>query len=112
MTNPSRRTPRAVRPGQATPPARWSGNTRDWPYIGVVTLNPQRDTEVSMARRSTHSAQSRVTEATTTLTRTGRQPVKASAIEQVRLGAARRSLASSVISGWPMARATTKKRAS
>jgi putative transposase len=23
-------------------PARWSGNTRDWSHIGLVTLNPHR----------------------------------------------------------------------
>ena len=31
-------------------PARWSGDTRDWSPIGAVTLNPERDTVVSMAR--------------------------------------------------------------
>jgi transposase InsO family protein len=30
-------------------PARWSGNTRDWSHVGVVTLNPERDAVVSMA---------------------------------------------------------------
>lgn len=28
-------------------PARWSGNTRNWSPIGVVTLNPERDTVVN-----------------------------------------------------------------
>ena len=40
------------------------------------------------------------------------QRASASAMEQVRPGAARRSLASSVISGWPVASATTKNLAS
>ena len=30
-------------------PARWSGTTRDWSHIGVVTLNPERDDVVSIA---------------------------------------------------------------
>ena len=30
-------------------PARWPGNTRDWSHIGVVTLNPERDSVVSTA---------------------------------------------------------------
>jgi transposase InsO family protein len=30
-------------------PRRWSGDTRDWSYIGVVTLNPERDTVVNAA---------------------------------------------------------------
>jgi putative transposase len=30
-------------------PARWSGNTRDWSHIGVVTLNPERDMAVNMS---------------------------------------------------------------
>ena len=30
-------------------PARWSGNTRDWSHVGVVTLNPERDSVVNMA---------------------------------------------------------------
>ena len=28
-------------------PARWSGNTRDWSPITVVTLNPERDATVA-----------------------------------------------------------------
>jgi putative transposase len=28
-------------------PRRWSGGTRDWSYIGVVTLNPERDSVVN-----------------------------------------------------------------
>ena len=28
-------------------PRRWSGDTRDWSYIGVVTLNPERDVVVN-----------------------------------------------------------------
>lgn len=30
-------------------PRRWSGDTRDWSHIGVVTLNPERDTVVNAA---------------------------------------------------------------
>ena len=30
-------------------PARWSGSTRDWSHIGVVTLNPERDEVLSNA---------------------------------------------------------------
>ena len=30
-------------------PARWSGNTRDWSQIGVVTLNSEHDQVVAMA---------------------------------------------------------------
>ena len=30
-------------------PAHWSGNTRDWSYIGVATLNPERDAVVAAA---------------------------------------------------------------
>jgi len=30
-------------------PARWSGNTGDWSYLGVVTLNPERDAVVNIA---------------------------------------------------------------
>ena len=29
-------------------PARWTGNTRDWSHVGVVTLNPERDSVVNM----------------------------------------------------------------
>jgi putative transposase len=38
-------------------PARWSGNTRDWSHIGVVTLNPERDSAVSMAAGTQHILQ-------------------------------------------------------
>jgi putative transposase len=38
-------------------PARWSGNTRDWTHIGVVTLNPERDTVVNMAANALHTPQ-------------------------------------------------------
>jgi cysteinyl-tRNA synthetase len=30
-------------------PRRWSGNTRDWSHIGVVSLNPERDSVVNTA---------------------------------------------------------------
>jgi putative transposase len=30
-------------------PARWSRDTRDWTPIGAVTLNPERDSVVTMA---------------------------------------------------------------
>lgn len=33
-------------------PARWSGNTRNWSHIGVVTLNPERDCVVTTHLRS------------------------------------------------------------
>lgn len=33
-------------------PARWSGNTRDWSHIEVVTLNPERDSVVAATRPS------------------------------------------------------------
>jgi transposase InsO family protein len=33
-------------------PARWSGKTRNWAPIGPVTLNPERDSVVTMATRS------------------------------------------------------------
>jgi len=36
-------------------PARWSGNTRDWSHIGVVTLNPERDEVVSMTVSAQHT---------------------------------------------------------
>jgi len=36
-------------------PARWSGSTRDWSYIGSVTLNPERDSVVIAASRSRNS---------------------------------------------------------
>jgi transposase InsO family protein len=38
-------------------PARWSGNTRDWSHVGVVTLNPERDAVVSMAVSTQHTQQ-------------------------------------------------------
>ena len=38
-------------------PARWSGNTRDWSYIGVVTLNPERDSIVSIATKAQNTQQ-------------------------------------------------------
>jgi hypothetical protein len=38
-------------------PARWSGNTRDWSHIGVVTLNPERDSVVNMAAAAQHTQQ-------------------------------------------------------
>ena len=38
-------------------PARWSGNTRNWSPINVVTLNPERDTVVDMAARAQHTQQ-------------------------------------------------------
>jgi putative transposase len=36
-------------------PARWSGNTRNWSHIDVVTLNPERDELVSMAANPQHT---------------------------------------------------------
>jgi transposase InsO family protein len=38
-------------------PARWSGNTRNWSHIGVVTLNPERDAVVHMAASVPHTQQ-------------------------------------------------------
>ena len=38
-------------------PARWSGNTRDWSYIGVVTLNPERDSVINIAVSAQHTQQ-------------------------------------------------------
>jgi transposase InsO family protein len=38
-------------------PARWSGKTRDWSHIGVVTLNPERDSVVNMAASAQHTQQ-------------------------------------------------------
>lgn len=38
-------------------PARWSGNTRDWSHILVVTLNHVRDAVVSMAPSVQHTQQ-------------------------------------------------------
>ena len=36
-------------------PSRWSGKTRDWSHIGVVTLNPERDSIVTEHLRSTEN---------------------------------------------------------
>ena len=36
-------------------PARWSGNTRNWSHIDVVTLNPERDELVSNAAAAQHT---------------------------------------------------------
>jgi putative transposase len=33
-------------------PARWSGNTRNWSHIGIVTLNPERNSVVTAHLRS------------------------------------------------------------
>ena len=33
-------------------PARWSGTTRDWSHIAIVTLNPERDSVVTAHSRS------------------------------------------------------------
>jgi hypothetical protein len=33
-------------------PRRWSGNTRDWSHIGVVSLNPERDSVVNTTAAS------------------------------------------------------------
>ena len=38
-------------------PARWSGKTRNWSHIGVVTLNPERDSVVNMAASAQHTQQ-------------------------------------------------------
>ena len=38
-------------------PQRWSGTTRDWSHIGAVTLNPERDSVVSMAASAQHTQQ-------------------------------------------------------
>jgi transposase InsO family protein len=38
-------------------PARWSGNTRDWSHVGVVTLNPERDTVINAAASAPHTQQ-------------------------------------------------------
>ena len=38
-------------------PARWSGNTRDWSHINVVTLNPERDSVVNIAVAAQHTHQ-------------------------------------------------------
>ncbi|OTP79292.1 Mobile element protein [Caballeronia sordidicola] len=34
-------------------PARWSRCTRDWTPIGAVTLNPERESVVTMASHAT-----------------------------------------------------------
>jgi hypothetical protein len=36
-------------------PARWSGHTRNWSHVGVVTLNPERDSVVAAHLRSIDS---------------------------------------------------------
>ncbi|MDF6955962.1 hypothetical protein NLR86_26075, partial [Escherichia coli] len=36
-------------------PARWSGATRDWSLIDMVTLNPERDEVVKMAACVQHT---------------------------------------------------------
>ena len=38
-------------------PQRWSGHTRDWSHIGLVTLNPERDEVVSIAASAKHTQQ-------------------------------------------------------
>ena len=38
-------------------PARWSGRTRNWAHIGVVTLNPERDSAVNSAASASHTQQ-------------------------------------------------------
>ncbi len=38
-------------------PARWSGNTRDWSHIGVVTLNPECDSVLNPAVGNQHIEQ-------------------------------------------------------
>ena len=38
-------------------PARWSGDTRDWSHINVVTLNPERDEVVNPAANAQHTQQ-------------------------------------------------------
>jgi putative transposase len=38
-------------------PARWSHNTRDWSYIAVVTLNPERDAVLNLAVNVQHTQQ-------------------------------------------------------
>ena len=38
-------------------PARWSGDTRDWSHIGVVTLNPERDVVIEQEVRAQHIQQ-------------------------------------------------------
>jgi len=36
-------------------PARWSGDTRNWSHVGVVTLNPERDAVVNLAVTAQHT---------------------------------------------------------
>jgi hypothetical protein len=36
---------------------RWSGSTRDWSHIGVVSLNPEHDAGVNPAASTTHTQQ-------------------------------------------------------
>jgi hypothetical protein len=36
-------------------PKRWSGNTRDWSHLGVVALNPERDSVVNTAASAAHT---------------------------------------------------------
>ena len=36
-------------------PARWSGHTRDWSHIGVVTLNPERDMALGLPVSASHT---------------------------------------------------------
>lgn len=38
-------------------PAGWSGKTRDWSPIGVVTLNPERDAVIKLATMAQHTQQ-------------------------------------------------------
>ncbi|MCA3223083.1 MAG: hypothetical protein ING41_11965, partial [Burkholderiales bacterium] len=38
-------------------PRRWSGSTRDWSHIGVVSLNPEHDSGVNPAASATQSQQ-------------------------------------------------------
>ena len=38
-------------------PARWSGSTRDWSHIGVVALNPERDSVANTAPSVPHTHQ-------------------------------------------------------
>ena len=43
------------RQAQQRHPARWSGATRDWSLIDVVSLNPERDEVVKMAAFVQHT---------------------------------------------------------
>jgi len=38
-------------------PRRCSGNTCDWSHIGVLTLNPERESPVNMAASAPHTQQ-------------------------------------------------------